>query len=211
MAEKGKNLFFLEKYDHLERFISYYYQVSLVRELKPESVLEVGIGSMVVSEYLKRAGIEITTCDIDSKLKPDKVGDIRNLPFKDEAFDMVLAFQILEHLPFSDFEKALKEIRRVSRKFIVISLPYRHTCFEAVVKVPFVRTIFKKPFLDFCLRIPLVFYNEKRLGKHQWEMGLRRYSLKKIKKHLSKYFKIIKEVRPVLDSYHHFFVLEKVK
>lgn len=207
--EDKKNPFLVEKYDHLERFISYYYQINLVREIKPNNVLEIGVGNKIVSEYLKRIGIKVTTCDIDPGLNPDKVGDIRNLPFEDKTFDMVLVFQVLEHLPFSDFEKALKEIKRVSQEFTIISLPYRHTCFEAVVKIPFVRTIFKKPFLDFCLRIPLVFYNEKKLGKHQWEMGLKRYSLKKIKRHLSTHFEIVKEVRPVLDSYHHFFILKK--
>lgn len=204
-----KNPFQTKKYDTLERFISYYYQIELIRELNPKTLLEIGIGSKVVSEYLKRMGIKVTTCDIDSNLFPDKVGDIRNLPFENESFDVVAAFQVLEHIPFSDFEKALKEMSRVSKKYAIASLPFRHTAFEIVLKIPFIRTIFKKPFLSFCLRIPLIFYNERNLGEHQWELGLRRFSLSKIRKCFSKYFKILKEVRPTLNSYHHFFVLEK--
>ena len=36
------------------------------------------------------------------------------------------------------------------------------------------------------------------------------YSLKKVRALLEKYFKIVKEVRPVLNHYHKFFILEKI-
>jgi glycogen(starch) synthase len=40
-------------------------------------------------------------------------GDARALPFPDESFDAVLAFDLLPHLP--DLEEALRELRRVAR------------------------------------------------------------------------------------------------
>lgn len=210
MEDRNQNPFQREKYDKLERFISYYYQIKLVREISPKNLLEVGIGSKVVSEYLKSMGIKVTTCDINPALLPDKVGDLRNLPFENETFEAVAVFEVLEHIPFSDLEQALKEISRVSKKYAIISLPYRHICFEMILKFPFIRTILKKSFLDFCFRFPLVFHNEKDLGEHHWELGLKKYSFKIIRKHLSRHFKIIKEARPVLNSYHHFFILEKL-
>jgi len=198
------------KYDDLERFISYYYQIDLTRRLKPASILEVGIGNRLVSDYFKRAGFNIKTCDIDESLSPDFAGDIRKLPFDDTSFDVIMACEVLEHIPFEDFRVALAELARVSRRFVVISLPYRHTSFQAAFKFPFARSLMKnKSFFDFCIRIPLGFIGFENSGQHYWEIDRRKYRIGKVKSILKENFEIKKEVRPVLDSYHEFFVLEK--
>ncbi|MDK2791064.1 MAG: hypothetical protein PWP15_1584 [Methanothermococcus sp.] len=45
------------------------------------------------------------------KINTNKVcGDIQNLPFKDNTFDLVLCINVLEHV---DFERAVNEIKRV--------------------------------------------------------------------------------------------------
>ena len=43
-VEKGH--YHRAKYDDLERFISYYYQISLVRSLETENLLEIGVGPL---------------------------------------------------------------------------------------------------------------------------------------------------------------------
>lgn len=50
-----------------------------------------------------------------------KCGDIINLPYKDEEFDTVLLFEVLEHL--DNLETALKEVRRVVKRNIFVSVP----------------------------------------------------------------------------------------
>lgn len=202
----------LSRYDDLERFISYYYQINLTRSREPKSILEVGVGNKLVSEYLRRAGLDVKTCDIDASLEPDYLADIRNLPLKDNLFDVVMACEVLEHIPFKDFTKALSELERVSRDYVIISLPYRHASFQAVFKFPFVRTILRgKTFLDFCIRIPLKFIGFENSGQHYWEIDGGEYKIRKIRRILKEYFEVEKEVRPVLDSYHEFFILKKRK
>ncbi|ABR56084.1 class I SAM-dependent methyltransferase [Methanococcus aeolicus] len=45
-------------------------------------------------------------------LKTNKIcGDISNLPFKDNSFDLILCINVLEHI--KDYKKALMEIKRV--------------------------------------------------------------------------------------------------
>lgn len=197
------------KYDDLNRFITYFYQIDLVRSLKPRSVVEIGVGNKTVSDYLKKLGLRVSTVDIDPKLKPDVVADIRNLPFGDGSFDVVLAYEVLEHLPYEEFEKALKELRRVSNQYVLISLPYRSTGFEVTVRFPLIRTLFKKSFLNFFLRVPLKFKGIESSGQHYWELDNGHYSLRKVRMVIQRQFKIIKELRPVLNYYHHFFILEK--
>lgn len=200
---------YFDKYDTVPQFISYFYQIDLVQELKPNSVLEVGIGNKTVSEYLKRSGIKVDTCDFNKELEPDYVGDIRDLPLKNNSYEVVLACEVLEHIPWSDVDKALSELHRVSKKYVVISIPYSSVVVELVFKTPLLYRFFKKPFLDLFFRIPLFFIGYKYSGVHYWEMGRKGYSKRKIKSALKKYFRIIKEATPVLNHYHYFFILEK--
>jgi ubiquinone/menaquinone biosynthesis C-methylase UbiE len=195
---------YYKKYDDITRFTHYFYQVDLTKKLSPSSVLEIGVGNKTVSNYLKQQGFNVTTCDFDKKLEPDYVADIKKLPFKNNSYDVVIACEILEHLPWSDFETALKELHRVTRKHVVISLPYYCMAFEGVFKAfPYGKTV------NLFFRIPLFFLKAKFQGEHYWGIGRRGYSIKKIRKVLKKGFNIQKEVRPQLVSDHHFFVLEK--
>jgi SAM-dependent methyltransferase len=107
------------------RFNSYQNQLIEIYNTKPKTVLEIGVGCKLVYNHLKEIGIKVTSLDINKNLKPDYIGDIRKLPFKNNSFDTVCAFEVLEHIPFNDFEKSLKELKRVSKKNIIISIPIR--------------------------------------------------------------------------------------
>ena len=211
MAQVDKKHYSKKKYNDLDRFISYFYQVDLTQDhlFDGGKILEIGKGSGFFSEYMKKLGYDITTADFDKNLQPDIVADVRSLPIFDNSFDLVTAFEILEHLPFEDVPKALAELKRVSKKRVIISLPYRSTGLEWVFKFPGIRSLFKKPFLSLFLRIPLKFGGIKVSGQHYWEIDGWRWRLGKIRRLLREHFRIVKEIRPVLNHYHYFFVLEK--
>ena len=167
---------YFKGYDSLKRFISYFYQIDLVRRLQPKKVLEVGIGNRITADYLKQSGIKIDTCDFDKNLEPDYVADIRKLPFKDSSYDIIMAYEILEHIPWKDVNKTLNEFYRVSKKYVLISIPYRIISFEFILKVPLIGRILRKPFINLFLGIPRFFTKIKFSGEHYWEMGRRNYS-----------------------------------
>jgi len=55
-----------------------------------------------------------------------QVANATNLPFKNEGFDIVMAFSTIEHIPDEkDREKAIKEMVRVTKKggYLVITVP----------------------------------------------------------------------------------------
>ena len=48
-------------------------------------------------------------------------GDLLAIPFRDDAFDTSLLFEVLEHVP--DVEQALAEVGRVTRETLILSVP----------------------------------------------------------------------------------------
>lgn len=208
-AQVSSGHYFQQEYDDLPRFISYFYQIDLVRSLHPHSVLEIGIGNSTVTSYLRQHGVAVGTCDIDAKLRPDHVADIRSLPFDDDSFDVVMACEVLEHLPWPAVEEALRELHRTSRRYVVLSLPHASASLEFILRNPLPVRMLKRPFFGLALRMPLFFTGPASTGEHYWEIGRRRFPARRIRRELRKYFDIRHEVRPLLHSYHHFFVLEK--
>lgn len=187
-------------YDELHRWISYWYQIQAVVRSGARDVLEVGVGSGVLSAYLRdRLGCEVTTSDFDPALRPDIVGDVRELTnvCGVESADAVLAFQVLEHLPFEDFPKALAQMARATRRSVIISLP--HYGWDVSL-----RTRFWKRQWAFGFRIsknPAWQFN----GEHYWEIGTKGHSLSKVRKVIGQTLTIERDYHCPDYPYHYFF------
>ncbi len=52
-------------------------------------------------------------------------GDITVLPFKDGSFDLVVCTEVLEHIPPEKLGTACRELMRVSRRYLLIGVPYK--------------------------------------------------------------------------------------
>lgn len=105
---------------------------SEIRMLMPKTVLDAGCAEGMYSKYFAKNGIFPVGCDIAfSKLRRAKIdstattpylcADLQKLPFPDNSFEAVLALEIIEHVP--DYRQAIKEIFRVSSKYVIISVP----------------------------------------------------------------------------------------
>jgi len=88
-------------------------------------VLEIGCGAGIVADHLSKTyRMNITGTDVD----PEQIevanryygdnehlqfmqGDATQLPFENEAFDMVVSLKVMHHI--SDWEKAFEEVSRV--------------------------------------------------------------------------------------------------
>ena len=98
----------------------------------PGRILEVGVGEGEVTERLATRWPDATFVGLDL---PDPelaaqwdgrgfsplFGDIGRLPVPDDTFDLCLAIEVLEHVPFP--ELALAELSRVCRRDLVVSVP----------------------------------------------------------------------------------------
>lgn len=119
-----------------DRIFSYAHQIDSVLSLKPRCVVEVGAGGGMVTAALRATGMEVTTVDVQRELNPDIVASVTHLPFDDNQLDVALCCQVLEHLPFDQFKPALRELWRVSRLGVIVSLPDASPYYEVRLRLP---------------------------------------------------------------------------
>lgn len=199
------NPYFSVKYNTKARWMSYWYQINEVIEKNPKNILEVGIGSKTVSNYLKKIGYNIWTIDSDKSVEPDYVGSVLNLPFKRDSFDIVLCAEVLEHLPFSQFELGLRNLRKVTKKYVILTLPE-----YSLFKIYFDIKLF--PRIPRIRKIIKISFSKKHVYNkvHYWEIGKRGYGLSKIKSIIENNgFQIEKTYYPFENPRHRFFILKK--
>jgi uridylate kinase len=106
-----------------------YYRAFLIRVfLNPKSCLDVGCGTGQLVQALRSFGMDAYGVEIsddalelaDKSVKQFlKKGDITKLPFKEDEFDLVVSFDVLEHVERSKIKQAINETIRVSRKYIL--------------------------------------------------------------------------------------------
>jgi len=101
--------------------------------LAPRRILEIGVGEGHVMSRVRGRfpGIPLVGVDLpDDALGeewreqglPCMFGDATTLPFPDDSFDLVLAIEVLEHVPSP--ETALAELARVCSGTFVASVPF---------------------------------------------------------------------------------------
>jgi ubiquinone/menaquinone biosynthesis C-methylase UbiE len=205
-----KELYHKDSYDHLGRFTSYYYQIRSVLDLDVESVLEIGIGNKTVFNYLKQAGLKVTSGDFDKDLEPDVVCDVRDMKgVKDNSFDLVMACEVLEHLPWEEVDLALKELHRVSKRYVLVSVPWSAWPVGVSFQIPNFFSSKGYSTVDLGFVLPRFYARTKWRGEHYWEIGSKGYPLRKVRSKFTEDFSLVKEFQNPHHRIHHYFVLEK--
>ena len=207
IKQVNKSHYDFNKYVNKSRWNSFYHQIYELIKTAPDSILEVGVGSGITKGILKDVlHYKYETIDIDEELNPDYIGSVLAMPFADSQFDVIGCFQVLEHLPFENFETALSELFRVANKAVILSLPNAE--FVRRIHIPGIisNKLIKIPFM---LKKRHVFD-----GEHFWEINKVGYELSKIiaiiqKNAKSFDFILEKEYRVYETPGHHFFVLKK--
>ena len=187
------------------RWASVWHQLDEVFKQNPESVLEIGPGPGLLRNIASSVDLNFKTIDLDPDLKPDYIGSADALPLPDNSFDVVCAFQVLEHMPFDTSMKALQEMCRVAKRSTIISLPEVGSCWPSTISLPYVRKI------QFIIKNPFKKPSKHVFdGEHYWEIGKQGYDfprvMKSIKFHAQKNCKI-STYRVYENPYHRFFIL----
>jgi len=172
---------------HDEKWFNDYVKFITENIPKESKGLELGCGMGLAVKLLSDIGYDMIGVDI-SKLFLEQGGkeynlpkeklilaDALHLPFKDKSFDFVCCIDFIEHV--SDVKSCLKEIARVTKKYIVIFSPNYYDIFTWIKNI-FTTTLFNKslfPFLEilsfqqmFNLTVKIIgLYPLKILGIHK--------------------------------------------
>lgn len=205
IKQVNKDHYFTESYCSTRRFISFAEQIKNIINTNPDSVLEVGIGNGFVSDFIRKKGLNITTVDFDKELNPDYTASIMELPFKNDSFDCVCCFEVLEHLPFKCFNTALQELQRVSKQDVLISLPDAGKCIPFVFPIPDPK--YKVRLYRRLIEIPFLKKEHTFDGQHYWEINKKGYDLDFVSIFINRYFEIKDTYRLFSVPYHRFFNL----
>lgn len=196
-----KSHYDFESYMTLTRWSSTWYQVRECLALRPKRVLEIGPGRGLFKATMALYGVPVETVDVDPALKPDHVASCLHLPFENDSYDVVCAFQMLEHLPFERSVAAFSEMARVARSHVLISLPNARKLWRSLVYVPrFGALQFQIPKPQF--RAPVHSFD----GEHYWEIGKRGYEFALVADQFSSAADVtlVKDFRCDENTYHHF-------
>jgi SAM-dependent methyltransferase len=128
-----------------ERFATLYTQrVKLALDWIPSDVrsaLDVGCGNGIFTNQLIATKSAHLVIGVDRSLTALKYvypnrgqADINRLPFRDHGFDIVVAMEVLEHIPYRLYTQSLAELVRVAKKYILITVPYNENrAFKSVI------------------------------------------------------------------------------
>lgn len=134
-VEEGYNLYATAYDDSLGYLNSFEGDLflKLVGDIKGKKVLDVGAGTGRIIHNLNMAGGEVTAVDLSENMLKvlkkkfprieAKQGDIEELPFEDETFDVVVATFVIVHL--RELQDAFDEVYRVLKPggvFIVTNI-----------------------------------------------------------------------------------------
>ncbi len=120
------------EFGQISRYIRTYHIMRAISRLKVKSLLDVGAAEGFKGALARELfGLQVTCTDLSGEAcnRTQEIygieaspADIHELPWKDNAFDVSLCSETLEHV--TDYRKAVTELLRVSSKAVIVTVPH---------------------------------------------------------------------------------------
>lgn len=114
-----------------------------------KSLLDAGCGNGAFVNFLQKSRADLHIMAVDRSVAAlkyvqttKKEANIDNIPADDRSYDCVTCLEVLEHLPIQVYEKAIFELTRIAKQYIIISVPYQEIIEGNYTKCPSCKTIF---------------------------------------------------------------------
>ncbi len=105
-------------------------KVDRIRAVIPDdvrSIIDIGCGNGLITNELARdfdvLGADINASKLEFVNAPHIQASCDQIPRPDHSFDLVFSSEMIEHLPDKLFLRTLEEFERLSRKYILITVP----------------------------------------------------------------------------------------
>ena len=104
-----------------------------------KSVIDIGCGNGLITRELKNIFPVVVGCDISAEALSFIEGETicsscDSIPVSDQSFDLVFSSEMIEHLDDTVLKGAISEMSRISRKYILITVPNSEVMAGAEVK-----------------------------------------------------------------------------
>jgi ubiquinone/menaquinone biosynthesis C-methylase UbiE len=113
------------------------------------TLADIGCGNGLLGKLVQQRRKDVSIMSIDRSeqaLKyvntPKATGDVLDIPLESNSFDCVSCLQVLEHIPANTYSLALSELARVSKKYIIISVPFNEPIEKNATQCPKCKTVF---------------------------------------------------------------------
>lgn len=114
-----------------ERLGNYFQETAshIVQNFNPKKTLDVGCAKGFLVKSLNNLGVDsfgIDPSDYALLEAPEEIKDklslgvAQSIDFKDNSFDLVTCFDVMEHIAEKDVYKSLKEMLRVTNKWLIL-------------------------------------------------------------------------------------------
>lgn len=128
------------------------YKIKKIIETIPgdvKNIIDIGCGNGVITNALSYK-YDVTGVDRSEKalsfVKTNKIkADADNIPLPENSFDLVFSSELLEHLEDITFANTIKELKRLSKKYIFITVPNRENPDKLAIKCPMCEYVFNRP------------------------------------------------------------------
>ena len=206
-------------------FMSIFYQAQIPINLEDcYSMLEFGTGRNTTKALVEHFGLNHKSVDFDNiRFNPDEVSTILDYTDKNQ-YDLVAAFQVLEHNPIETIEPHLSKLRSFSKKYVYISVPYSGRWFSWMLNINILPSrifnfssifhfVFPRKFLKKTRPTEEFQKREDKHNPHWWEVGDKNLSVKNFEKIIELTgLSINKKFHNEFFPYHIFYLLEiKIK
>jgi hypothetical protein len=200
-----RDIYFSDNYFSMPQLCTFAHQIDFIHSMRPKSAIEIGLGNGFVSTYLRRAGLRITTADINPALEPDICAPLAEVHqhIKQPA-DLVICCEVLEHMPLEELDANLDHLRGLGeRLFLTLPNSYRVWGLSGLAFLPKIGGGL------FDLNVNIPWKRPIAGGPHFWEVGYRpSCSRKAIVKRLRQRYRTVRSGRFALNPYHIWFICE---
>ncbi len=166
-----------------KRIAHQWLQVDLLKDLKVQTVFEIGPYLGLVTAMAASAGYAVTTLDIEAQ--SEGIGstrhiqaDIRDVAPEDiQGFDAILCCETLEHIDWQKLDSVLRNIAAAGAPWLILSVPYEGFQFAFELYLNRWRWRRRSHFrkLRFLKRLKIA--SDTEWEPHKWEIGYRGHGL----------------------------------
>jgi len=94
-----------------------------------KTILDAGCGNGLITNVLHQqyqvSALDVSAVALENVHCPKVVASVTEIPFPADSFDLVNCSEVLEHLTDDELIKALAELKRVAKQYILIGVPHR--------------------------------------------------------------------------------------